>query len=59
MMVQSRIAVIGKYVTLPDSYVSIYHALLHAGASIGKKVEMYWIDSEKFENGGQSEIYQC
>ena len=47
-----RIAVVGKYVKLPDSYVSIYHALSHAGASIGKKVEVYWIDSEKFENGG-------
>lgn len=46
-----RIAVVGKYVKLPDSYVSIYHALLHAGASIGKKVDIYWIDSEKFENG--------
>lgn len=45
-----KIAVVGKYVTLPDSYVSIYHALSHAGASIGKKVETYWIDSEKFEN---------
>jgi CTP synthase len=46
-----KIAVVGKYVTLPDSYVSIYQALSHAGASIGKKVEVYWIDSEKFENG--------
>jgi CTP synthase len=45
-----KIAVVGKYVTLADSYVSIYHALLHAGASIGKKVDVYWIDSEKFEN---------
>lgn len=49
-----RIAVVGKYVTLPDSYVSVYHALSHAGAGIGKKVEVQWIDSEKFENGGQS-----
>jgi CTP synthase len=51
-----KIAVVGKYVKLPDSYVSIYHALLHAGASIGKKVEVYWIDSEKFENGGQQNL---
>ena len=47
-----KIAVIGKYVKLQDSYVSTYHALLHSGASIGKKVDVYWIDSEKFENGG-------
>jgi CTP synthase len=51
-----KIAVVGKYVKLPDSYVSIYHALLHAGASIGKKVEVYWIDSEKFENGCQHNL---
>lgn len=51
-----KIAVVGKYVKLPDSYVSIYHALLHAGASIGKKVEVYWIDSEKFENEGQHNL---
>ena len=47
----TKIAVVGKYVRLADSYVSIYHALSHAGASIGKKVDVYWIDSEKFENG--------
>ena len=51
-----KIAVVGKYVKLPDSYVSIYHALLHAGASIGKKVEVYWIDSEEFENGSQHNL---
>lgn len=51
-----RIAVVGKYVTLPDSYVSVYHALSHAGAGIGKKVEVQWIDSEKFENGGLSSL---
>jgi len=45
-----KIAVIGKYVSLPDSYVSISHALWHAGASIGSKVDIEWIDSEGFEN---------
>jgi CTP synthase len=51
-----KIAVVGKYVTLPDSYVSVYHALSHAGASIGKKVNTYWIDSEKFENGAPQNL---
>ena len=45
-----KIAVIGKYVSLPDSYVSVYHALWHAGAHIGSKIEIEWIDSEAFEN---------
>ena len=51
-----KIAVVGKYVTLPDSYVSIYHALSHAGASIGKKVDVDWVDSERFENGSETNI---
>jgi CTP synthase len=46
-----KIAIVGKYVSLPDSYVSVYHALSHAAAHIGKKVDVEWIESEKFENG--------
>ena len=41
-----RIAIVGKYVTLSDSYVSVNHALKHAGVKIRKTVEMDWIDSE-------------
>ena len=41
-----RIAMVGKYVTLADSYVSVNHALKHAGASIDRPVKIDWIDSE-------------
>jgi CTP synthase len=41
-----RVAMVGKYVTLADSYVSVNHALKHAGAKLGKSVEIDWIDSE-------------
>ena len=41
-----KIAMVGKYVTLADSYVSVNHALKHAGASIGRSIEIDWIDSE-------------
>ena len=51
---QVKIAVVGKYVSLPDSYVSVYHALSHAGAKIKKRVEIDWIESEKFENDGNN-----
>ncbi|HET6731004.1 MAG TPA: CTP synthase [Nitrososphaeraceae archaeon] len=52
-----KIAAIGKYVSLPDSYVSVYHALWHAGAHIGSKIDVKWIDSEKFENSsGKSKL---
>src|SRR5215208_1887863 len=51
-----NIAIVGKYVSLPDSYVSIYHALLHAGANIGKKVEVKWIESERLEEEGERKL---
>lgn len=41
-----KIAMVGKYVTLADSYVSVNHALNHSGAKIGKSIEINWIDSE-------------
>jgi CTP synthase len=41
-----KIAMVGKYVTLADSYVSVNHALKHAGAKLGKSIEIDWIDSE-------------
>ena len=41
-----RIAMVGKYVTLADSYVSVNHALSHAGAAAGVRVDIDWLDSE-------------
>ena len=45
-----KTAMVGKYVTLTDSYVSVNHALKHAGAQIGKSVEIDWIDSESISD---------
>ena len=45
-----KIAMIGKYVTLADSYVSVNHALKHAGAQMGKSVDIHWIDSESIDD---------
>ena len=41
-----KIAMVGKYVTLADSYVSVNEALKHASASINSSVNIDWIDSE-------------
>ena len=41
-----QVGVVGKYVELHDSYISIREALLHAGAIEDTKVEMEWIPSE-------------
>ena len=35
-----KIAMVGKYVTLADSYVSVNHALKHAGAKLGRSVDI-------------------
>ena len=50
-----KIAMVGKYVTLADSYVSVNHALKHAGASISKNVSIEWIDSDTF-NGNMDKL---
>ncbi len=45
-----KIAIVGKYVTLADSYVSVNHALKHAGARLGKSIDIDWIDSESISD---------
>ncbi|MFB3042925.1 MAG: CTP synthase, partial [Nitrososphaerales archaeon] len=43
------IGLVGKYVSLADSYVSVNHALSHAGAYQNAFVKVEWIDSGEFE----------
>ncbi|MFP3909034.1 MAG: glutamine hydrolyzing CTP synthase [Archaeoglobaceae archaeon] len=47
-----RIAIVGKYIDIKDSYMSILEAFKHAGIANGCKVEVLWIDSEEFERSG-------
>jgi CTP synthase len=51
-----NIAVVGKYVSLPDSYVSVYQALSHAAAKLRNKVEVTWIDSERFDINSKQKL---
>jgi CTP synthase len=44
-----RIAVVGKYTELVDSYKSIQQALFHGGIANDVRVEIGWISSERFE----------
>ena len=44
-----EIAIVGKYVELPDAYLSIREALVHGGAHHDAQVEMRWIHSEDLE----------
>ncbi len=44
-----RIAVVGKYMQVKDSYKSLSEALTHGGLANNVKVHLEWIDSEVFE----------
>ncbi|MEM3592061.1 MAG: CTP synthase [Candidatus Bathyarchaeia archaeon] len=44
-----KIALVGKYTGLIDSYVSMNEAFKHAGAACGTKVTIDFIEAEKFE----------
>ena len=50
-----RIAVVGKYVALIDSYKSVQEALIHGGIAADAKVKIDWLSSEDFENGEGAE----
>ncbi len=43
------IAVVGKYVQLPDAYKSLSEALTHGGIANNISVKLDWIDSEIFD----------
>ncbi len=43
------IAVVGKYVGLPDAYKSLNEALVHGGMANRVRVNIRWIDAEVFE----------
>jgi len=46
-----KIAVVGKYIMLPDAYKSIYEALLHGGIANDARVTIERVDSESIEKG--------
>ena len=41
-----EIALVGKYIELPDAYLSVTEALDHAGWAYDHDIEVRWIDSE-------------
>jgi CTP synthase len=47
-----RIAMVGKYVDLTESYKSLTEALIHAGIHTESRVQIEYIDSEQIERDG-------
>ncbi len=42
-----EIALVGKYIELPDAYLSVTESLRHAAWAIGVDAKVRWVDSEK------------
>jgi len=53
---QVRIAMVGKYMNLHDSYLSVTEALSHAGAANDARVCIEYVDSEEIEEEGPEEF---
>jgi CTP synthase len=47
-----KIALVGKYVDLTESYKSLSEALIHAGAHTGARIHINYVDSESIEKNG-------
>jgi CTP synthase len=52
------IAVVGKYISLRDSYKSIYESLTHGGIAGGVKVDVRMVESEDLEARGADACLQ-
>jgi CTP synthase len=46
-----KIAVVGKYVNLPDAYLSVIEALKHGGYHHGAAVQIRWVASDEIASG--------
>ena len=55
----TRIAVVGKYTELVDSYKSVQEALIHGGIANNVGVEIDWLSSEQFEHDTGAERLQA
>jgi len=46
-----RVAMVGKYVQMPDAYISVTEALRHAAVHHGVELRIDWVNAETLENG--------
>ncbi|MRI82954.1 MAG: CTP synthetase [Nitratiruptor sp.] len=53
-----KIAFVGKYLGLKESYKSLTEALVHSGAALDTKVQIKWIDSELIEAEGSEGLFR-
>lgn len=53
---RAKIAVVGKYCHLPDTYKSLKEALVHAGIAENAKMDITWLESDTLENKTLEEV---
>ncbi len=51
-----RIGLIGKYVQLPDAYLSVVESLKHAAFAHAAEVEIEWVAADELETGDLHEV---
>ena len=52
-----QIALVGKYVKLHDSYLSIIESLNHASFVVGKNVKIKWVDSDSITDENAASFF--
>ena len=55
---ETTIAVVGKYVSLIESYKSLTEALVHGGIANDAKVNLRYVDSEQVDKEGPEQVLQ-
>jgi CTP synthase len=51
------IGVVGKYVAMPDAYLSLMEALKHAGIANHARVDIDWVSAEGVANGDEADLH--
>jgi CTP synthase len=51
-----QVAMVGKYVQIRDSYISLNEALTHAGLKTRTQVQVHYIDSSEIEKNGTAQL---
>ena len=53
-----RIAMVGKYTGLSDSYLSVIKALQHSAFAVGRKLQIDWIESTDLDPNDRTENHE-
>jgi CTP synthase len=50
------IALVGKYIAMPDAYMSVTESLRHAGFFHNVRIDLRWVSSETLEHGAMTPL---